>query len=53
MSEFEFAIGINHMVAGYLYRDGNITEIPDLLRGIAADYEEQIASEVLKDSPLA
>ena len=53
MSEFEFAIGINQMIAGYLYRDGKIVEIPDLLRQIANDYEEQIAAEVLKDSPLA
>lgn len=35
-------IGINQIIAGYLYHDGEIKHVPKILRKVAEDYEANI-----------
>ena len=42
----KLTIAINQAIQGYLFKDGEITEIPELLRMMANDYEKEIKEEI-------
>jgi hypothetical protein len=54
LNEFQkLTLSINQVIQGYLFKDGLIDDVPELLRTIAEDYEEKIEKyyeeELLKD----
>ena len=43
--EGEFRTAVNSAIAGFLYRKGDIEEIPRILRAMADDYANSIDEE--------